>query len=746
MGIALFFDLSAKNPDEGMWLPMYLKKLNANAMAKAGLKLTTDDLYNIEKASVKDAIVSLGGFCTAEIVSKEGLLLTNHHCAYDAIRSHSSVQNDYLTNGFWAMNQSMEIHTPGLTASILVRMEDVTNRIKPIIDELPAPQRAAKTQALYKEIIDEATKGTNYKGEVKAIFDGNQYILSVLETFKDIRLVGAPPSSVGKFGGDTDNWMWPRHTGDFAMLRIYAGKDNKPADFSTDNVPYVPKHSLPISLNGIKEGDYAMIMGFPGRTNRYLTSFELQSNIDYFYQSFIDLYEVKMTNMKAEMDKSDAVRIMMASDYASGMNAYKYYQGQSLGLKNDGLVVKKQIFEKELTAWINADASRKAKFGSVLNNIETVMKDFGPFNRRNLYYALGLLQNDVLQAGALLAGFDPILKEKKVDQAKLDAEVAKVRGMMDDLFKEAKNNIGRNTFNGLLKVFYKKMPKNEHPEIFNTIFARYKGLSPEAAFDKYTDDIYSNGIALDKARLEAFLNKPTAKALSKDLSFAYFQSVLPAYQTKIAPERGKFAGEMAKNRILLLEAMMQMQNDRAFYPDANSTFRVTYGNVKSYVPRDAVTYNFISYTDGILQKENPSDDEFIVPAKLKDLILKKDFGRYADQNGRMPVAFLSNNDITGGNSGSPVMDANGNLIGIAFDGNWESMTGDLMFSPDVQRTISVDIRYVLFIIDKYAGAGHLINEMNIVDKVLEEPNPTVKPATSEPSNKQAVPVKNRAAR
>ncbi len=730
---------TAGRPDEGMWLPIQIKKISGK-MQKAGLKLSPEDIFDINKPGVKDAIVSLGGFCTAEIISNQGLLLTNHHCAYDAIQSHSTVQNDYLTNGFWAKNLSQELHVTGLTASILVRMEDVTERVKAAIKDLPREKRGGALQKIYREITEEATKGTHYTANVKPVFDGNQYILSVSETFKDVRLVGAPPSSIGKFGGDTDNWMWPRHTGDFSLLRIYSGKDGKPADFSTENVPLKPRHSLAINITGVKEGDYTMIMGYPGRTNRYLTAAEVEANLENQNLPIQDLYGTKMGIYKADMDKNDTVRIKLASDYASGMNTYKYMIGQALGLKKGGLVAKKLAYEQELQNWIDADANRKAKYGNVLANLRKAIKEAGPVLRQSLYYNIGLLDNGLIAGSQQMGAIKAILDEKTVDQEKLKTEVERLKGELDKWFKDYVTATDEKVFAAQLFNFYSEVDKSFHPAMLEEILKTYKAPNAEAAFAAYAKDVYSKSVLVSRARLEAFLANPTKKALDKDLGLKYANTILPDFMSRVAPMSGKVRGPIAAERELLLEAMMAFQPERDFAPDANSTLRLTFGNVKPYFPKDGVFYNYFTTDKGILEKEDPKNEEFIVPARAKELLEKKDFGRYGN-NGVLNVGFLSNNDITGGNSGSPVMNDRGQLIGVAFDGNWESMTGDLMFSNEVQRTISVDARYVLWTIEKFAGANNLIAEMNIVkdEPVLEAPVAPVVPQTPAPADLEKMP-------
>lgn len=709
LGLLICFNVfSAGPPDEGMWLPMYLKKLNEMSMKKLGMRLDVDDIYNINKASIKDAIVSLGGFCTAEVVSDQGLLLTNHHCGYDAIKTHSSIDHDYLADGFWAYKKTDELFTEGLTARILVRMEDVTDEVKEALED------GKSEKDIFKELQDTATDDTHYSARVTPIFDKNQYIMSVYETFKDVRLVGAPPSSIGKFGGDTDNWMWPRQTGDFSLFRIYAGKDNKPADYSPDNVPYKPKHVIPVSLNGVDENDFVMIMGYPGRTDRYLTASAIESNLENWNQSFIDLFGVQTKTMKEFMDADRQLGIQMASSYASLMNTYKYYIGQSLGLRKGGLIDKKLDEEKAFTAWVNKSNSRKEMYGDALSTINDTYKSYGEINKKYIYYVLGMFNGTLAQNGMPMMGLATQLEEKKPDQEAVKKAADKLKKGLDGMFEEYHAPSDEKIFGGLLYQFYKEIPKEDHPAILSEILAnkKFKGSSPEQVFMNYAKAVYSTSILTSKARMEAFLNAPNGKVIKKDLGVQYVQQVLPGIR-EIAGKRSEMRNKIRESQTKYVAGMMEMQPNKSFYPNANSTLRLSYGQILSYEPKDAVKYDYYTTLEGIMQKEDPNSDEFIVPEKLKEIYERKDYGQYA-LDGTVRTCFLSNNDITGGNSGSPVLNADGHLVGIAFDGNWESMTGDLMYEDNVQRTISVDIRYVLLIIDKYAGAKNLINEMKLV--------------------------------
>jgi hypothetical protein len=694
--------------DEGMWLPLLLKKLNEGDMQKAGLKLSADDIYNINKSSVKDAIVQLGGFCTAEVISAEGLLLTNHHCAYDAIQTHSSVKNDYLTDGFWAMTREQELPNEGLTASFLVRMEDVTARVLAgLTDEMSEQERASKIKKVIAEIKSEATKDTHYNADVKSMLDGNEYYLFVYETFKDVRLVGAPPSSIGKFGGDTDNWMWPRHTGDFAMLRIYTGPDGKPAAYSKDNVPLKPRHFLPVSVKGVEQKDFAMIMGYPGSTDRYLTSFGVKQAIEKDQPARVKIREERLRLMKEDMDKSDEIRIKYSSKHAQVSNYWKYFMGQTAGLKRLNVYDKKKKIEEDFVTWASKNEERQKKYGSVISDFEKVYETSGKYILSQVYLQEAAFGSEIIlfslrnmQLNMTLAGGDKDAIAKAAEGMK---------AMAEDYFKDYNTSTDQKITAALLKMYYEDVPADQHPEIFNTIKTKYKG-----DFNKYVAEMFAKSVFATKERYLKFLENPSSKLLAKDPAFVCMQSIVTNAQMNISAKAGATKDLDTKASRLFIAGLREMQPDRKFYPDANFTMRLTYGNVLDYYPRDAVYYNFYTTLEGIMEKEDPKNEEFVVPAKLKDLYNKKDYGMYADKDGKLRVCFITNNDITGGNSGSPVIDGEGNLIGCAFDGNWEAMSGDIAFEPELQRTIVVDSRYILFIVDKFAGAGHLVKEMKII--------------------------------
>lgn len=702
--------------DEGMWLPLQIRRIHEK-MAGKGLQLSAEDLYEINRSSVKDAIVRLGsGFCTAEIISGEGLLLTNHHCAFDMIQNHSAVGRDYLTDGFWAMKRSDELSNPGITASILDRMEDVTARMNDSIAADPNTPRPKVIERVGRLIAREITQGNAAKtADVRAIFYGNQFILSVYTTYSDVRLVGAPPSSIGKFGGDTDNWMWPRHTGDFSLLRIYTGADGQPAPYNEQNIPLKPRHVLPVSTSGVKEDDFVMVFGFPGTTNRYLTSANLATNIENNNQPIIDMLGARMKAYKESMDSSPEIRIALASTYASGMNTYKYFIGQNLGLKNDGVVERKADYEQKLGAWSERLSGQdRERFQGITDKIAREMKTFGPVNRRFMYFRLGMVNQAAYRINDRLQGLKSVLEANKAGSDTVKSASEKIRMSLDDLYTEYFPATEQSAFVAVLAAYLKATPVADRPDFLVQALKGTGQYDESAQISALAASMFSTSLLTDRGRMEAFLKKPGFKAMQKDVGINFFTSAALHYNKTLLPPRTELFQRIEVLRKDLMSAMMAFESERVFAPDANSTLRLTYGTVRPYVPRDAVFYKYFTTHEGILQKEDPSNEEFVVPARLKELLKARDFGRYGS-NGVLNTCFLSDNDITGGNSGSPVINGRGELVGLAFDGNWESMTGDLLFSPSMQRTISVDIRYVLFIIDKFAGAGHLVQEMKLAN-------------------------------
>jgi hypothetical protein len=696
--------------DEGMWLPSLIHKLNIADMQKMGLQLSAEDIYSINNSSLKDAVVALDrGSCTAELVSKDGLLLTNHHCGYGEIQEHSSVEHDYLQDGFWAMSRDEELPNPGKTVSFLISVEDVTDQVlADVTDATNNEERAKIVRKVSSKLENDAKGNTHYETYVRSFFSSNKYYLFVVETFKDIRLVGAPPQALGKFGGDTDNWMWPRHTNDFALFRIYSGPDGKPAEFSKDNVPYQPKHFLPVSLKGIEEGDFAMVMGYPGRTNRYETSFGVKNTIDVTNNVRIEVREKLLDIWSEYMSTSQKARIQYASKYARSSNYYKYSIGQNKGLTNLKVIDQKQAIEKEFTDWVNADKGRKEKYGEALSMIESSFKN-EELDKARAYIGEALLRGpEIFMFANRGQSLMTLLEKPEENKDKIERIVASMQKGMDDYFKDYDAATDQKVTASLMQLYADKNAAKYYPEFFSTIQKKYKG-----DYAKYAKKLFENTVFDSKEELTAFLDKPTLKALKKDMAVSAAADIFSKYR-EISDKASESQKLKSEGERLFVEGLMEMHPNKIFSPDANSTMRLTYGQVKDYSPRDGVIYNYFTTTDGYLEKEIPGDDEFDVPARMKQLLLEKDFGQYADADGTLHACFITNNDITGGNSGSPVMNAKGELIGIAFDGNWEAMSGDIAFEHDLQRCINVDIRFVLWVIDVYAGATHLIDEMELV--------------------------------
>ncbi len=705
--LALTFLLSfaQMRADEGMWLLMLVKRLNGVDMQKEGLHLTPEEIYSVNNSSLKDAIVSFGGFCTGEMVSNQGLIFTNHHCGYDAVAAASTPEKDYLKDGFWAMKPNEEFNAKGLYVRFLVRMDDVSARINAKLNNnMSAADRKAVIDAEYKAIQTENSENGKYTVVVRDFFNGNEFYYFVYQDYKDIRLVGAPPSSLGKFGGDTDNWEWPRHTADFTVFRAYADANGNPAEYSETNVPLKPKHFLPVSLKGYKPGDFTMILGYPGRTNRYLTSYGIEQMVDKDYPAWVESSKVAMDVMKKYMDKDKATQLDYASQYASVANYWKNRQGTIDAVKKNGTVSEKQKTEQIYTQWA-AQSPNEATYYKVLPEIQSYYKQISGRNvERN--YASILQRNahyigTTYQLGSLFKSYGD------QDDAGKAAMKAKVVEAVEKAYDGFHDNVEGDMLVALTSLYKVRVAKEfASPTILAADVDNLSTLAYESIF-------------ANKKSAMAFVENPDRLKIDADKMRQFASSMVE--EQKLSMEKyAKIDENFAKNSRLFLDGLRKAQPEKVFYPDANSTMRLTYGTVQTLPERSDRNYKGIKenyYTDinGMVAKYKKGDEEFDLPKKVLDLAKKKDYGQYADKkDGFMPINFLSNNDITGGNSGSPIIDGNGNLLGLAFDGNSEALSGDIVFEPNLQRTINVDVRYVLWVIDKYAGATRLISELTLV--------------------------------
>jgi hypothetical protein len=688
--------------DEGMWMLPLIQKLNIKKMSEMGFKLSAKDIYDINHSSLKDAVLHFGGGCTAEIISRDGLVLTNHHCGYGSIQKLSSVDHDYLQNGFWAMNRDEELPSKGLTVTFLDRFEDVTKSVTEAISAATDPK--AREEAL-KTISDQLTtkavgQDKYLKGRVVSYFGDNQYYLVITKTYNDIRFVGAPPSSIGKFGADTDNWMWPRHTGDFSMFRIYADKDNNPAEFSKDNVPYKPKKFLTISLKGVNQNDPAMVIGYPGRTNRFMTSYEVKETSEITNAVTILVRGVRQSVLMADMVADPKIRLQYSNKYAGSSNSWKKSIGMNETFEKLKVYDRRVAQEKAFSEWVNADPIRIGKYGKALTDVKSAIEGRAKMQLILKYYTEALNPIELTQAALR---YSP----------KSDTESSEGRGGRPnimvtpaDFYKDYNASTDKKVAKALIALFKEKVPAADLPDFYKTIDSSYQG-----SIDAYVEAMFSQSLFISQQKLKEALEGDKDN-MEKDLSLIAAKNISGA-MIKYNQQLEQYRSLYAKGQKQYIAGMLEMKAGQAIYPDANSTMRLTYGKVLSYSPKDGVIYDYITTLDGVMQKEDPKNWEFVVPSKLKDLYNTKNFGQYALKDGRMPVAFLTNNDITGGNSGSPVMNRKGELIGTAFDGNWESMSSDIIFEPSLQRCINVDIRYTLFIMDKFGGAGYLLNEMTI---------------------------------
>ncbi len=701
--------------DEGMWLPMLLGKQVYADMVKKGLKLTKEQLYSINKSSIKDAIIIFGGGCTGEIVSNQGLIFTNHHCGYDAIAKASSVEHNYLRDGFYAFNKDQEIESE-LTVQFLEKITDVTKEMEDGLKGLSWAERTKKMNDVMKSITDKvADKENGISARIYSMFKGNQYIMYVYKTYRDIRLVGAPPESVGKFGGDTDNWEWPRHTGDFSIFRVYTSKDGKPAEYSKDNVPLKPKYFLPVSIKGVKDGDFAMIYGYPGGTNRYETSYGIKLKNDIENPTLVELRAVRLKYMHEQMIKDPAVKLKLASSYAGIANYWKFFDGETKQLKKFHTYEQKQAYENNFQKWANG----KPAYENILSEYEKNYAAWTPYSKLRQFVNEGIAGSPLIAfaAGALMPVERAMVKTGATPEdikKAVDAANARRTGWLDGEDKPSDEKI----LAAVTQMFYNEVDKSQHPAgFYEGLKNSYGALDDDATYKKWAKDVFANTIIFDSVKWNAFVANPDANVLQADPAFSFASAFVKNYTGKYAPLYSEFVSKNNELGQAYMKGIMEMNPAAAakMYPDANFSMRVSYGNVKSYSPRDAVKYDYVTTSRGILEKYIPGDYEFDLPSKEIELFKKRDFGQYIDKSRNdLVIGFITTNDITGGNSGSPGMDAYGNLIGLAFDGNYEALSHKIAFDKDLNRTINVDIRYVLWCIDKLGGAKNIINELKLV--------------------------------
>lgn len=709
LSVSLFFKAAA---DEGMWLPMLLGQQVYNDMVKKGLKLTKEQLYSVNKASLKDAIVIFGGGCTGEMVSAQGLLFTNHHCGYSVIANASTVERNYLRDGFYAKNHGEEIPGGNLSVQFLLRIEDVTKQVMDSLAGLSGAERAARQSQVLSAINQKLSDTANsIETRISPVFKGNQYLAFVYQRYRDVRLVGTPPESVGKFGGDTDNWEWPRHTGDFSVFRVYATKDGKPATYNANNIPMKPKWHLPVSVKGVKEGDFTMIWGYPGGTNRYESSLGIRLSTDINNPTLVKLRDMRLKYMFEEMKKDPAIKLQLASSYAGIANYWKFYDGETKQLLKYDVYGQKKKAEEAFIKW----AADKPEYKNIFKDLETAYDAWRPYALHRQYINEGIFGSPLLAYAASLISLENTMVKPGVSSADIKKAVEAADASRKSFLKEENKPSDQNIVAAVLQMYYDEVPKDQQPQgLFTAIRNEYGPLDKATTYQKYAEAIFNTTMIFDDARWNAFVKNPDANSLQQDLAYNLASTIYRNYQSKYLPLFQQFTTKNNDWGRLYLKGVMEMNPKKLMYPDATFTMRVSYGKVDDYKPRDAVSYDYVTTSKGILEKYKPGDYEFDLPANEIELLKAKDFGQYKDaRTNDLVVGFITTNDITGGNSGSPVINGNGELLGLAFDGNYEALSHKLAFDKDLNRTICVDIRYVLWCIDKLGGAPHLVKELTL---------------------------------
>ncbi len=697
--------------DEGMWLPMLLGEQVYADMVKRGLKLSKEQLYDVNKACIKDAIVIFGGGCTASIVSKEGLVFTNHHCGYNAIAAASTVEHNYLRDGFWAKSKQEEISAKGVSVQFLVRIADVTEKVTEKIKGIPATELTQKLPNILAELATAETQGTAYEGRIASMFKANQFLLFVYERYKDVRLVGTPSESIGKFGGDTDNWEWPRHTGDFSIFRVYMSKDGKAADYNAENIPLKPKYYLPVSIKGVKDGDYSMIYGYPGGTNRYETSYGVKLKTDIDNPSLVDLRDIRLKLMFNEMKKDPAIKLKLAGSYAGIANYWKFFDGETKELLKFKTYEEKQAHEKAFEEW----AKGKAEYDGLFASYAKMYDAWKPYSKQRVYMNEGIFGSPLIAFASSLQKLEGALSKKDFDKKEL--------GKLIDAAKAAHGNFisgedvpsDKNILAAVTMKYNQDIDAAQQPKAFYSwISSKFGDLRNNTTYSAYSEYVFANTFFMDDAKWNKFIENPDTATLHKDAAW----QVANAYNTNFNTNYAKLYNDFNSQNFNLgrtyLKGILEMNQGKKMYPDANFTMRVSYGNVKSYEPRDGVHYSHICTLNGVLEKYKPGDYEFDLPTKMLEVAKAKDFGQYADPTIKdIVVGYITTNDITGGNSGSPVLNAKGELIGLCFDGNYEALSHKIAFDKDLNRTICVDVRYMLWVVDKIGGATNIVNELDL---------------------------------